>query len=347
MVFEADELEEAPPPASLEVIERPADAILSRNESPDVPFRWSVNPYRGCYHACWYCYARPGHEYLGMGAGTDFETRLRVKPNAAERLDAELRRRARGGSWSGELIAFSGETDCYQPLEASYQLTRQCLEVCRRFRNPVGVITKSRLVTRDADVLAALADEAYAGVSISCAFAPGAEGDRLARIVEPYASTPTQRMAAVRALADAGVPVGVLAAPIIPGLNDHQLPAVLRAAADAGAQWAGTLLLRLPGSVRPVFLERLAAQLPERAPRVIARLRELRGGKLSDPRFGHRHRGQGPWWDLIRQVLDKTRRRLGLAGGPPPLPTPSPFRVPPPGRQAGQLSLFDEATWPG
>ena len=316
------------PSTAVEVSEERASSILTRNESPDVPFRWSLNPYRGCYHGCWYCYARPRHQFLGLGAGTDFENKLVVKPDAPALLEAELRDRR----WLGELIALSGDTDCYQPIEARYGLTRSCLEVCRRFRNPVGVVTKSRMVTRDAGLLAALSREAYAAVHVSLSFVD----DAMARVVEPGASLPSQRLAAIRALADEGVPVGVLVAPVIPGLNDDQLQATLEAAAAAGAQWAGMLLLRLPGATREVFVERLRRHLPDRADKVIARIRDVRGGeRLTDSRFGRRHRGVGPWWSLIRQVFDKTRRRLGLHGGPPQVPRPSPFRVP--GKRQGRL----------
>ncbi|MBI2190404.1 MAG: PA0069 family radical SAM protein [Planctomycetes bacterium] len=316
-----------PPPVEVKVYEEEPKAILSRNDSPDVHFRWSVNPYRGCFHACAYCYARPSHEYLGFGSGSDFESRLVVKRNAPERLREELM----DESWLGELIAFSGDTDCYQPLEAVWKLTRRCLEVCAEFRNPVGIITKGLLIRRDIDVLQAMVSTGYVHVIFSIAFAD----DETARRVEPQAPPPSRRFEALRALSEAGIPTAVLLAPIIPGLNDRQIPLILERARDAGAQHAHPILLRLPGNVRTVFLERMEQAFPDRIRRIEARIRDTRGGWLSNPKFFERHRGEGIYWDGLHRLFEISARRLGLEGGFR-LPDPSPFRRPGP----RQLSLF-------
>lgn len=312
-----------PPPARLEVHEETATKeILARNDSPDLAFTWSLNPYRGCAHACAYCYARPSHEYLGFGAGTDFETRIVVKVNAAELLRKKLASR----SWDGSPIAFSGDTDCYQPLEASYGLTRACLEACLEASNPVLVITKSFLVSRDAALLASLSQRARVTACISVAFA----NDEMARKVEPGAPRPSKRLEALRRLADAGVRTGILFAPIIPGLNDDQIPEVLERARDAGAQFASRSLLRLPHSVREVFFENMRREFPDRAARVEARLRETRGGRLNDADFGTRMRGRGTYWELVDATFRVHAARLGLMPGEAeregPLKTPADAR---------------------
>jgi len=317
-----------PEPPRLQVYEDATRDILSRNESPDVPFRWSVNPYRGCGHACAYCYARPTHEYLGFGAGTDFETRIAVKPRAAALLQAAFDR----PSWKGELVAFSGVTDCYQPLEAAWRLTRACLEVCLAYRNPVSIVTKAPLVERDLDLLAALAREARATVSLSLPFLDEAR----ARALEPGAAAPSRRLRTLERLAAAGVPCGVLLAPVIPGLNDEEVPRILEAARDAGATRAGWLLLKLPGSSAAVFEERLRAALPERAERVLHRIRETRGGALDDGRFGVRMRGEGPYAAALSGIFDLAARRLGLADAHPSAEPATTFRRPP----SPQLSLW-------
>lgn len=319
-----------PPPARLEVFHDRTREILSVNDSPDIPFRYGVNPYRGCFHGCAYCYARPTHEYLSFGAGTDFERKIVVKPDAPALLEARFRRR----DWRGELICFSGNTDCYQPLEAAYRLTRACLEVCAAWRNPVGIITKSPLVERDIDVLRTLAAEGHVGVTISVPFAD----PRHARALEPYVPPPARRIEAIRRLAAAGIPVGVNVAPVIPGLSDSQMVEVLERAREAGAAWAGTILVRLPGPVAGVFERRLRQALPDRADRVLRRIAEARGGRLNDPRFGRRMRGEGQYADTVRALFEQTCRRLGY-GDPPPVPDPSPFRPPP--RPGQQLALFD------
>lgn len=295
---------EPPPPARLEVYEESAGSILSHNDSPDIPFQWSVNPYRGCQHACAYCYARPYHEYLGFGAGTDFDTKLVVKRNAPELLRKALAR----PRWQRETVYFCGITDAYQPLEASYRVTRGCLEVCAELANPAVVVTRGFLVVRDADLLAELNRRAGARVCISIPFAD----PHTAALIEPFAPPPARRLEAVRRLRDANVPVGVLVSPVIPGLNDRDIPGILERAADAGAQWADYSAIRLPGSVEAVFLERLREALPLRADRIIARIRDMRGGRLSDSRFSRRMTGDGHYWRSIEQLVSVSKRRFGL-----------------------------------
>lgn len=293
------------PPATLEVYEEEAKSIVSSNDSPDLTFRYSLNPYRGCFHACSYCYARPTHQYLGFGAGTDFERRIVVKTNAAALLDAELRR----PKLRGELLAFSGVTDCYQPLEASYGLTRACLEVCLRHRQPVGIVTKGALVERDADLLVQLTRATTARVFVSVPFADA----EMARAIEPFAPSPTRRLRALQTLAEAGVEVGVAVAPLIPGLNDDQIPAILAAAKAAGATRAFTVDLRLPAEVKDVFLPHLRRVLPLRAARVESAIRAQRGGALNDARFGSRMHGSGERARVVAQLFALECRRLGLA----------------------------------
>ena len=332
--FESVEREwlEEPPAVRLEVYEDRSRSILSENDSPDLSFRWSVNPYRGCLHACIYCYARPTHEYLGFGAGTDFESRIVVKPEAPALLRAAFLRPA----WRGERVVFSGNTDCYQPLEAVWRLTRGCLEVCAEFRNPVGIITKSPLVRRDIDVLLQLHERASVRVSFSIPFADDATG----RALEPQAPRATRRFEALRAVSSAGIPTGVSVSPLIPGLNDDDIPSILERARDAGATWASSMLVRLPGNVRGVFLERLKAALPERAQRVENRIREVRGGALYDSRYFERRKGHGVYWEMIEAQWRLHTRRLGLRqeeiGVPEP---PTTFRRP---GAAVQASLFPD-----
>jgi len=300
---------EPPPLARLEVFEDHSRSILSRNDSPDLPYTWSVNPYRGCQHACAYCYARRTHEYLGFGAGTDFDTRIVIKPDAPELLAEAFSR----PSWRRESVNFSGVTDCYQPLEAVYQLTRRCLEVCHDFGNPAVVVTKSFLVVRDAELLANLGRKTDFSVQVSIPFAD----PRACKLIEPLAPPPGRRFEAVRRLREAGVPVGVLVSPIIPGLNDRDVPEILARSAEAGAEWASYTALRLPGSVADVFLRRLAEAMPLRARRIVARLRDIRGGKLNDSRFGARMRGEGPYWETIRSLFSIAAQRAGLSTSRP------------------------------
>jgi DNA repair photolyase len=297
------------PAMKLEVFEERAKSILAENDSPDVGFRYSINPYRGCQHACAYCYARPTHEYLSLGAGSDFDTRIHVKLRAAELLTEAFEK----PSWRGDTIVFSGVTDCYQPLEASYRLTRACLEVCARYKNPVGVITKSALIERDIDVLLELQRVARVGVSVSIPFFD----ERKARAIEPFVPSPARRLRVIETLAKAGLDVGVMTAPIIPGLNDEDMPRVLEAAADAGARHAGWVLLRLPGAVAGVFEHRLRAAFPERADKIMNLVLQTRGGDaLYDSRFGARQTGSGTYAKTIRALFSTTTKRLGMRHTP-------------------------------
>jgi DNA repair photolyase len=314
------------PLAQLEIYEDHTKGILARNDSPDLPFEWSINPYRGCFHACAYCYARPSHEYLSFGAGTDFERKIVVKKRAPELL----REAFDAPKWQGGRIVFSGVTDCYQPVEASYRVTRGCLEVCAEYQNPAGIITKSPLIERDIDVLQELTRVARVSVMISVPFWDEAK----ARAIEPFVTPPARRVRTIERLAKAGVRVGVMVAPIIPGLNDEDMGAVLLAARDAGASHAHTTLLRLPGPVKDVFEERLRASLPLRADRVLRRIRETRGGKMNDPRFGTRGTGEGPYADAIAKLFEQAADKLGLPTSMPDEGTTT-FR-----RPRGQLGLF-------
>jgi DNA repair photolyase len=322
---------DGPPPAQITLLEDQSRSILSHNDSPDLDFRWSANPYRGCLHSCSYCYARPSHEYLDLGAGTDFDTKIVIKPKAAELLREAFEK----PSWKGELIMFSGVTDCYQAVEKELQLTRQMLEVCLEYRNPVAIITKSALVERDVELIAELAREAGAHLSVSLAWIDA----ELARTIEPWAAAPARRLKVIETFAKAGVPVGVMCAPVIPGLNDDQLVRVLEAARDAGATGAGWALLRLPGAVKHVFEERLRASLPLAADKVLHRVRETRGGeKLYDPRFHVRGRGEGVYAQTIAAMFDTAVKRLGLDERNDERDFESRFRRPP--KQTNQLSLF-------
>ena len=319
---------DAPPPSAMTLLEDHSRSILASNDSPDVGFRWSVNPYRGCSHACAYCYARPSHEYLDLGAGTDFDTKIVVKREAATLLRDAFDK----PSWRGELVMFSGVTDCYQAAEAELGLTRQCLEVCLEYRNPCAIITKSALIERDTDLLVELAREAGCHVSVSLTWVDA----ELARAIEPWAPSPERRLRVIERLAAAGVPVGVMCGPIIPGLNDDQLVRVLERAHAAGARSAGWVLLRLPGAVKAVFEERVRAALPLAADKILHRIRETRGGdKLYDPRFHVRGRGEGPYAQAIAAMFDATVARLGLNRRDDDFEMPSRFR-----RPKGQLELF-------
>jgi len=300
--------------------------IIATNESPDVGFEASLNPYRGCEHGCIYCYARPFHEYLGFSAGLDFESRILVKTDAPRLLRAALS----APRWQPTPLALSGVTDPYQPIERRLRLTRACLEVLAEFRNPVSVVTKNQLVTRDVDVLAELSRVGAALVFISV---PTLDAE-LRRVLEPRTSPPAARLAAVATLAGAGVPVGVLVAPVIPGLTDHEIPAVLSAAARAGARFAGFILLRLPGAVAALFEDWLTRHFPNRKEAVLNRLRAMRGGRLSDSRFGWRMRGEGIFAEQIERLFEVARRKAGLAAHAPELSTAA-FRRPAPTQ--GQL----------
>jgi DNA repair photolyase len=316
--------------ARLTVLEQEARSALSRNESPDIPFRWSLNPYRGCQHACAYCYARPSHELLGFGAGTDFDRTIVVKTNLPELLARELARR----SWRREPIAFSGVTDPYQPLEARYGLTRRCLELCLERATPVLVVTKGLLVRRDAELLARIQERAGARVFVSIPWTdPG-----LCRALEPGAPTPADRFETLRLLSAAGVPTGLALAPLVPRLNEAAVPELLARAREAGARQAFLVLLRLPAEVLPVFRVRLQEALPLRAASVLRALGEMRAGRLQESRFGARMRGSGPRFELVQALFRAQCRRLGLAcSGEEELATLSALRAP------AQGSLFDQA----
>jgi DNA repair photolyase len=294
-------------------------SLIVTNDSPDVGFDTSVNPYRGCEHGCVYCYARPTHEYLGFSAGLDFETKILVKEDAPELLRRELT----SPRWVPRPVAVCGVTDAYQPVERRLRLTRRCLEVFAEFRNPVTVVTKNHLVTRDADLLGELARFDAAAVYLSVTTL---DAD-LARNLEPRATAPAGRLAAVEELARAGVPVGVFVAPVIPGLTDHELPAILQAVAEAGARHAGFVLLRLPHGVAGLFDDWLRRHYADRREKVLGRLREMRGGALNDPRFGWRMRGWGPLAEQVRALFALGCRRAGLARDFPALSAAS-FRRP-------------------
>ncbi|MCC6846876.1 MAG: PA0069 family radical SAM protein [Deltaproteobacteria bacterium] len=295
-------------------------SVLAESASPDVGFRFSLNPYRGCEHGCTYCYARPSHEHLGFSAGLDFERRIMVKDDAPALLRATLCSRR----WRPEVVALSGNTDCYQPVERRLRLTRRCIEVFLEFRNPVEVVTKSALVARDADLFAALAEHDAARVRCSITTLD----PELARRLEPRAASPQRRLDAMRALTAAGVPVGVMVAPVIPGLNDAEIPRILAAAAAAGARSAGWTLLRLARPLDELFTAWLAEHYPDRRARVLNRIRETRDGRLSDARFGRRMRGAGVYAEQIATLFALASRTHGLDRPLPPLSTTA-FRRPP------------------
>lgn len=322
---------EIPPAPHLEIYEEDAKSIINRNDSPDVGFTWSVNPYRGCFHGCAYCYARRSHHFIDFGAGTDFERRIVVKRNAPQLLEQELRRK----SWKGETIVFSGITDCYQPLEATYELTRKCLEVLLRFDNPVAIITKGTLIERDLELLASLAEGPGAAVMLSIAFSD----DEIARLIEPYVPLPSRRFRAMQALSERGIPVGLALAPIIPGLNDTQVPEILERGKAAGASSSFMNLVRLPDATREVFIERLTDSLPNVKDKVLARIKRMRGGRLNRTEFGSRMVGDGPEWEAIDFIFRQTCDRLGIVAGAPPDCRKGSRR---PAAPAGQLSLFAE-----
>ncbi len=303
-------------------------SIITYNDSPDVGFDASINPYRGCEHGCIYCYARPTHEYLGFSAGLDFESKILVKEDAPELLRRELS----SPRWKPQVLAISGVTDSYQPIERRLQLTRRCLQVLAEFRNPVVVITKNHLVTRDVDVLGELARYEAVRVFLSITTLDGS----LSRVMEPRASHPTRRLAAIEALSQAGVQTGVLVAPVIPGLTDHELPSILAAAVQAGAKVAGYVTLRLPHGVGPLFEQWLGQHLPDRKDKVLHRIRAIRGGKLNDPRFNSRMRGEGIFAEQIRSLFALACRKAGIDGRGPTLSTAA-FRIP----SDTQLSLFE------
>jgi DNA repair photolyase len=294
---------DAPPVRTL-YLRDPTRTIITHNDSPDVGFESSINPYRGCEHGCIYCFARPSHEYLGFSAGLDFESKILVKEDAAELLREELNKK----SWSPEVIVISGVTDPYQPIERKLEITRRCLAVLADFRNPVGIITKNHLVTRDADYLGELAQYDAASVAVSVTTLD----PELARIMEPRTSTPTMRLQAIETLAKAGVPVTVMVAPVVPAITEHEMPAILKAARDAGATSAGFVVLRLPWAVAPLFEKWLEEHFPDRKEKVLSHIRDMRGGKLYDSTFGQRGRGTGLYAQQIKALFDVAARRLGF-----------------------------------
>ncbi len=303
-----------------------AASLLTRNDSPDVGFTWGLNAYRGCEHGCAYCYARPYHEYLGWSSGLDFESRIMVKLRAPELLRAELA----SPRWVPEPIAMSGATDCYQPAERQFRLTRGCLEVCAELRHPIGIVTKNALVTRDLDLLTELARHRCISVHVTVTTLDADLAGRL----EPRAARPAARLRTVRALAEAGIPVGVMVAPVIPGLTDHELPAILDAAAQAGATHAGYILLRLPHAVKDVFLAWLDTHEPAKKARVLDRLHQLRGGKLNVSDWGARMKGEGIFATQLRDLFTVSVRRSGMNRARLELSTAA-FR-----RPGEQLTLF-------
>ncbi len=304
-------------------------SIISRNQSPDIGFAVSLNPYRGCEHGCIYCYARPGHEYLGFSAGLDFETKILVKEDAPQLLRAELS----SPRWQPQTLIMSGVTDPYQPIERRLRITRRCLEVLTEFRNPVAVITKNHLVTRDLDLLGELAACKAAVVTLSITTLR----NELQQVMEPRTSIPLRRLEALRKLAQAGIPVGVNVAPVIPGLTDHEMPRILEAAAQAGAISAGYIMLRLPHGVKSLFERWLEQHFPDRKQKVLNRMRDLRGGKLYDPRWGARMKGEGPFAEQVANMFEVSCRKFGLNRESIVLSIDA-FR---PLTPAGQLNLFD------
>src|SRR5438552_1729317 len=300
-------------------------SIITRNSSPDVGFETSLNPYRGCEHGCIYCYARPTHEYLGFSAGLDFESKIMVKTNAPELLRAELE----SPRWQPQTLVMSGVTDPYQPIERRLRITRGCLEVLAEFRNPVAIITKNHLVARDVDLLHDLAAHNAVAVNISVT----SLDSNLQRVLEPRTSSPQARLDAVRQLRSAGIPTGVMVAPIIPGLTDHEVPKILEACAKAGAQFAGYTIVRLPWAVAPLFEHWLDEHFPDRKEKVLGRIRHLRGNRLNNSQWRRRMTGEGIFAEQIASLFEVSCRRAGI-GTRPKLWTAA-FR-----RTREQLTLF-------
>lgn len=306
-----------------------ARVILSRNDSPDVGFDRSINPYRGCEHGCIYCYARPAHAYMGLSPGVDFETKLFFKPQAAQLLEKELSK----PGYACRPVHIGGNTDPYQPVEKGTRVTRGVLEVLERFNHPLSIITKSALIARDADILGRMGEKGLARAFVSVTTLDR----KLARAMEPRAATPERRLETVKVLKAAGASVGVLFAPAIPGLNDHEMEAVLERAAEAGASTVGFVVLRLPREIKDLFREWLESERPDRAKRVMSLVRQMRGGKDYNSEWGERMRGQGPIADLLRQRFDRACAKLGLNLERVPLRTDL-FRPPP--KAGDQMDLF-------
>lgn len=313
-------------PPQTEHLRMASRTILTKNDSPDVGFSLSINPYNGCTHGCAYCYARPYHEYWGLSAGLDFETKILVKEDAPELLRKELM----SPRYEPQVIAISGVTDCYQPSEKQFRLTRRCLEVLAEFKNPVSIITKNRLVTRDLDVLQKLAADTLVMVNISVT----SLRMEIQRAMEPRTSTPAARLDTIRKLTAAGIPVGVMVAPVIPGLTDEEVPAILQGVKEAGAISAGWVPVRLPYAVAPIFEDWLERNFPLKKERVLNRIRSIRGGKLNDPNFGSRMHGDGAFAEQMQQMFELGCRKAAITQERPKLRTDL-FRRP----QIGQLSL--------
>jgi DNA repair photolyase len=326
-----DPLEEIESAIKTQFLKDSSRSIIAYNDSPDVGFNASVNPYRGCEHGCIYCYARPTHEYLGFSAGLDFETRILVKEDAPELLRKELA----SPRWKPQVVAMSGVTDCYQPIERRLKLTRRCLEVFAEFRNPVAIVTKNHLVTRDIDILQELAQYNAAGVCVSVTTLD----PELARVMEPRTSKPSDRLEAIETLTRAGVPAGVMVGPVIPGLTDHETMAIVAAAANAGARFAGYIVMRLPYAVKDLFVTWLEEHYPARKKKVLSHILDIRGGKLNDPRFKSRMKGEGVFAEQIRGMFTLACRKAGIIGRSPGLSTAA-FRLPQNAADP-QLSLFD------
>ncbi len=313
-------------------------SILSENDSPDIPFRYSLNPYRGCAHGCAYCYARPTHEYLGFSAGLDFESKILVKERAADLLRELLMKK----SWKPEPIMLSGVTDCYQPAERHFQLTRRCLEVAKEFKQPINIITKNALITRDIDLIGPMAKLNLVRVAISLT----SLDQSLTRVLEPRTSSPMARLRAIRELSAHGIPVTVMVAPVIAGLNDSEIPSILAAAKEHGASFAGYILLRLPLTVRPIFLDWLSRHAPMKREKIESLIRSTRDGAYNQTQFGQRLRGTGEYADHLRNTFKVFAKREGLNGKPLPLDSAK-FCRPAAARQSsgrsvgGQLTLFD------
>jgi len=303
--IEPDEHDE-PVPVPTQYFRDASKTILAKNDSPDIPYTYSINPYRGCEHGCIYCYARPSHEYLGFSAGLDFETKILVKHDAPELLDAELRKK----SWEPQLVALSGNTDPYQPVERKLGITRRILEVFLKHRNPVGIITKNSLASRDLDILKELALMNLVSVTISFT----SMNPELIRVMEPRTAAPAKRLELLELLASNGIHAGVMIAPVIPGLTDEEIPALLREASEHGAKFAGWSLVRLTGPVQPLFIDWVERELPERASKVVNRIKEIHGGKLGETKFGLRMSGEGKIAEAIKKLFKVNSQKYGLTG---------------------------------
>ncbi|MBL8006146.1 MAG: PA0069 family radical SAM protein [Ignavibacteria bacterium] len=297
--FEEDEKN-----VSTQLLSDHSKSVLVKNESPDLGAGYSINPYRGCEHGCIYCYARPTHEYLGYSSGIDFETKIMVKHNAAELLSAEFSKK----SWIPQTVFFSGNTDCYQPTERKLGITRKCLDVFLKFRNPLALITKNALVLRDIDIVKSLSEMNLIRVVISVTTLK----KELHRVMEPRTSSPDMRLKTIEILASVNIPVSVNVAPIIPGLTDEEIPSILKEASDRGAVSAGNVILRLPHSVKDLFLDWLRREFPDRADKIINRIKEVHGGKLYDSSFGRRLTGHGEWADTIQKIFNSGCRKYNL-----------------------------------